>query len=305
MRQTETSAVYGAPPAELVAVDRSAVQLSPLVPGAAVLEDVAPATFDHFAMLAPAGRLERRYALALALRSTKPGAAFTALAAKDKGGLRLAEDLAALGCDVTETARRHHRICALFRPETINGVDAAIAEGGPRILSDVALWSQPGLFNWDRIDPGSALLAAHLTDLKGAGADLGSGLGILAKAAFASPAVRTLTLIDIDRRAIEVSRRNVTDPRATFRWADVTKPHPSLTDLDFVIMNPPFHDGGVEDRALGLAFIRRAAEMLRTGGRCWLVANRHLPYEATIRQVFKRFDLRADAAGFKVYEAIR
>ena len=36
----------------------------------------------------------------------------------------------------------------------------------------------------------------------------------------------------------------------------------ALQDLDFVVMNPPFHDGGTEDRSLGEAFIRRAAAVL-------------------------------------------
>ena len=55
-------------------------------------------------------------------------------------------------------------------------------------------------------------------------------------------------------------------------------------------MNPPFHDGGTEDQALGQAFIRRAAEALRPGGTLWLVANRHLPYEATLSAAFKTVD---------------
>ena len=46
--------------------------------------------------------------------------------------------------------------------------------------------------------------------------------------------------------------------------------------LDFVVMNPPFHDGGAEDKALGVAFIEAAARMLARRGACWLVANRHL-----------------------------
>jgi 16S rRNA (guanine1207-N2)-methyltransferase len=68
-------------------------------------------------------------------------------------------------------------------------------------------------------------------------------------------------------------------------------------------MNPPFHDGGTEDRALGVSFIRRAAEMLRTGGSCWLVANRHLPYEAELKPLFKRVIVIAETGGYKIFEA--
>jgi 16S rRNA (guanine1207-N2)-methyltransferase len=68
-------------------------------------------------------------------------------------------------------------------------------------------------------------------------------------------------------------------------------------------MNPPFHEGGTEDRDLGVAFVRAAAGMLRKGGGCWLVANRHLPYEAALAEAFSTVTVRGDAGGYKVIEA--
>jgi len=129
---------------------------------------------------------------------------------------------------------------------------------------------------------------------------------MLARAVLENPEVTQLTLIDIDRRAIEAAHRNVDDPRAAFAWRDLRVGEPfDAESLDFVVMNPPFHDGGQEDRALGEAFIRRAAAMLKPEGACWLVANRHLPYEATLRSVFSRTRLVVQAEGYKVYEARR
>ena len=78
-----------------------------------------------------------------------------------------------------------------------------------------------------------------------------------------------------------------------------------LKGLDFVVMNPPFHDGGIEDQTLGQSFIRRAAEALRPGGVCWLTANRHLPYEAVMKPLFRRIALKDEAEGYKIYEALR
>ncbi len=69
--------------------------------------------------------------------------------------------------------------------------------------------------------------------------------------------------------------------------------------------NPPFHDGGAEDQALGKIFIQRAADSLRSGGTLWLVANAHLPYEATLRERFRSVETVAQEGGYKVFEARR
>ena len=302
MDQDRHFIVYGAPPAELATVPVSAVQVSPLSPGAAALEALAPASLDGAVVAAPPGTVDRRFVLAMALRSLKPGASLTALAPKEKGGSRLGKELQAFGCAVDETGRRHQRICTTVRPDAPIGLDAAIDAGGPRFVEALGLWSQPGLFSWDRPDPGSRLLVANLPALSGQGADLGCGAGLLAKAVLGQAAVTRLDLVDLDRRAIDAARRNIDDPRAHLHWADA-RTAPLNEGLDFVVMNPPFHDGGHEDKALGQGFIRRAYALLRKGGALWLVANRHLPYEGVLTPLFARATLKADVGGFKVYEA--
>ncbi|GJD48234.1 Ribosomal RNA small subunit methyltransferase C [Methylobacterium crusticola] len=297
--------VWGHPPADLVALPDGARQLSPLIPGSAALEELAPGHLGSLTILAPPGTLERRHALAHALRALAPGGALTALAPKDKGGARLRRELAGFGCAVDETARRHHRICRVRRPAEPAGLEAAIDEGAPRLLAETGLWSQPGLFAWNRIDPGTALLLGALPALAGRGADLGCGLGVIARAVLASPGVEALALVDIDRRAVAAARRNVADARAAFAWADARDADAVPDRLDFVVMNPPFHDGGAEDQALGQAFIRRAAGALRPGGTLWLTANAHLPYEAVLSEAFRQVTPRAASGGFKVFEARR
>ena len=44
---------------------------------------------------------------------------------------------------------------------------------------------------------------------------------------------------------------------------------------------------------------------LAPGGRYFMVANRHLPYEATLAKHFREVRVLADARGFKVFEARR
>lgn len=302
MSEPGTEAVYGAPPRELTEVARDARQVSPLVPGAEAIEDLAAASLERLTIAAPPGAVEHRYVLAQGLRALRPGGALVAMAPKTKGGARLRKSLEDFGCAVEETARRHQRICHVRRPEVCAGLDEAIAQGVLQIAPSLGLWSQPGVFSWDRIDPGSAALLAALPAQKGRGADLGCGVGVLARAILASPAVTSLALIDIDARAIAAIRRNIDDARASVLQADLRGPA-LLTDLDFIVMNPPFHDAGAEDRNLGQTFIRRAAAMLRKGGTLRLVANIGMPYEATLAETFKTVTPLGQVNGYKLIEA--
>ena len=295
--------LYGRPP---VVFDPpgAATQTSPLIPGSTPLETVPEGSVDEVMIYAPPGVLERRYVLAQALRALKVGGRLDVMALKDKGGSRLKKELLAFGVEVGETAKAHHRRCIVFKPEVMTGVEAAIADGAPRIVPGLEAWSQPGVFAWDRIDAGSALLAEHLPALKGAGVDLGCGYGALATVALRSVGVTSLKLIDLDRRAVEAAKKNIEDPRVTIEWADV-RTMAADGELNFVISNPPFHDGGAEDRRLGQAFIRKAAELLKKGGVAWIVANRHLPYEAELNAAFNRVRMVADAGGYKLFEAVK
>jgi 16S rRNA (guanine1207-N2)-methyltransferase len=303
MPDTVRAAVYGFPSFDIVDVPDGAVQVSPLVVGSSDLADLAEGSLDEIVIQAPAGVAERRYVLAQALRALKVEGRLTALAPKDRGGLRMNKELAAFGCTVGESAKRHQRICVALKPANIVGLDAAIAEGAPRRLDGDGLWTQPGVFSWDRLDPGSALLLKSLPLLSGAGVDLGCGIGVLAHAVLTSPKVAKLALVDLDRRAVEAAKRNVNDPRVEVVQADARRGADLATGLDFVVTNPPFHETGNEDKGLGQAFITSAAAMLRKGGVLWIVANRHLPYEAVLNESFKNVRPVADAGGFKVYEA--
>lgn len=300
--------LYGLPAPGLVEVPAGARQVSPLVPGAEDLAVIPDESVDQAIVLAPGGTLERDYVLAQALRALRPGGSLLAFAPKDKGGSRLKKGLERFGGPVGEDARRHHRFCRLTRPAGpqeafTERLAEAVAAGAPRIAPALGVWTQPGVFSWDRIDPGTARLIDLLPALAGQGADLGCGVGLLAARVLASPAVTRLTCVDVDRRAADCARHNLGDPRAEVLWADVRQLGGRLSGLDFVVMNPPFHDGGTEDRDLGVAFVRAAAAMLRTGGVCWLVANRHLPYEAPLAAAFARAEVRADAGGYKIFEA--
>jgi 16S rRNA (guanine1207-N2)-methyltransferase len=295
--------VYGAPSRDLAEVAVDAVQLSPLTLGAAALEALASASLDRVVIAAPPGAIESRYVLAQALRALRAGGVLIAMAPKAKGGARLRKTLEGFGCAVDEAARRHQRICHIVRPATCDGLDEAITAGALQFVPSLGLWSQPGVFSWDRIDPGSAALVAAMPPCSGRGADLGCGIGVLSRAVLAAATVESLVGVDIDARAIAAARRNVTDPRASFVQADLREAWTTPDDLDFVVINPPFHDAGAEDRTLGQTFIRRAAALLRRGGTLGLVANVGMPYEAVLAEHFRTVTPLGQTHGYKLFEA--
>ncbi len=47
------------------------------------------------------------------------------------------------------------------------------------------------------------------------------------------------------------------------------------------------------------------AASLRAGGVCWMVANRHLPYETALKTHFVRAVQVTQGDGYKIYEARR
>ncbi|MDD7972549.1 class I SAM-dependent methyltransferase [Roseinatronobacter alkalisoli] len=186
------------------------------------------------------------------------------------------------------------------------GVDLSDLSFRPATVSDPALGqfrTVAGVFSADGVDPASQMLAQALPDeLPATLADLGAGWGYLSAAALARRGVKTLHLVEADATALDLARRNVTDPRVQFHWADATQVVLPAR-VDGVVMNPPFHNGRKAQPALGLAFIAAAARILAPRGRLWMVANRHLPYEGALAAAFTQIEVLAENGAFRVWQA--
>jgi 16S rRNA (guanine1207-N2)-methyltransferase len=264
-------------------------------------------------LLPPRQRDEARALFAEAFARATPGALVVASVANDAGARSAEADFARVAGPVN--TRSKHK-CRVFwaRAGQHGGDPELAAEWGrldaPRQVAGGRFLSRPGVFAWDRIDAASALLARHLpADLGGRAADLGAGYGFLASELLQrNPGIATLDAFEADARALAMARHNLAGfaPRVAlgFHWHDVVAGLPG--GYDVVVTNPPFHaPDGRERPDVGRAFIAAAAQALRPGGRLWLVANRHLPYEQALGAGFGEARLVAQEGGFKVVEAVK
>ena len=268
---------------------------------------------DHFTRLFPAdpappyaaaivclprSREAGRDLIARAAASVAPGGWIAVDGQKTDGIDTALKDLRAR-VDLSESLSKAHGKLASFTA----GPDLADWLARPSLVA--GFQTLPGVFSADGPDRGSVLLAAALpAKLSGKVADLGAGWGFLSTEILKRPGVKRLDVVEAEADALTCAGVNITDDRARFHWADATTFRPD-TLLDAVVMNPPFHTGRVADPALGAAFIRAAKRMLAPNGSLWMVANRHLPYDAVLTESFLVVEDVAGDGGFRVIHATK
>jgi 16S rRNA (guanine1207-N2)-methyltransferase len=203
--------------------------------------------------------------------------------------------------------KAHGRVFWLARPETLPVAVAIWARDAEPSPNADGYLTAPGMFSPDHADPGSRRLAAALDGrIAGRVADLGAGWGWLAQAALEqAPGITELDLYEAEATALDAARANVPDPRARFHWTDATGLGDGVPPYDAVIANPPFHQSRAAEPDLGAAFIVAAARILKPSGRLLMVANRQLPYEATVAATFRHWEKLAEDGVYKIVQAER
>ncbi|HEY8568284.1 class I SAM-dependent methyltransferase [Microbulbifer sp.] len=174
------------------------------------------------------------------------------------------------------------------------------------------LWSKPGLFGWNKIDVGSALLASLLpkflpTEKNGEVriVDLGCGYGYLSvQAADLATAPEQLHI-----RASDNNAAAILACRENFQALNI---HGSVSagdagseiesgSADFLICNPPFHQGFQVEGDLTDRFLQQAARILKAKGLALFVVNEFIPVSRKAEGLFQQLQLLSREKGFCVY----
>ncbi len=283
---------------------------------------VAPpaGAFDTVAVETPKDRKLARRWLVGAHAALKPGGRLYLAGANDQGIRAVIEDAGALFGNVAPLGyRRRNRVAGAVRPPVAPDPPGAppwarepgIAPGAWHEFgleargSSFRLRSLPGIFSYDRLDDGTALLLAHLDVPRRARVlDVGCGYGIVGLVAARLGAAR-VDLIDVNLLAVAAARENIAANGVAGARAFPSDLFGTVGGerYDLIVSNPPFHTGKAVSYDVAHALIDRAPDFLAPGGKLVVVANRFIRYDQRMRARYKEVTCLAETGRYHVLAA--
>ena len=170
---------------------------------------------------------------------------------------------------------------ASVMPQVASARGANLANPIPDLL--------PTAFAEGKLDEGTRLLVetleVHATDIA---LDIGCGTGYIGMHIAHEASKGHVTMVDASLVAVDAARHMIEQSDMTNVQVLASNGTQAVKEqrFDLIATNPPFHLGGIQTTEIGERFIREAAQILRPRGRFYLVANRFLKYEPTLRACF-------------------
>lgn len=161
----------------------------------------------------------------------------------------------------------------------------------------------PGVFARDKLDIGSRVLLENTPHLYGDLCDLGCGNGLLGLSLAQKNRLSSLTLCDDSYLALRSAEHNAQQhSNLPIRCIHSDGLAQVSGQFDFILCNPPFHDGHKELTNIALRMFTQSQKQLKAGGALLVIANRHLPYLGALKKHFKRVDSLAADTRFSLYQ---
>ena len=314
------------PAAQLVLMDDSCIaaqmavrtMLANLVENAHVMEQISvlpegQAAFDVVIIDLPKGRRLAQHWLAEAWYALRSGGWLFLAGANDQGIQSVVKDASQLfGPGGVLDYRKGNRVVKWVKGEAAAVCEwirlPGIAPGTwQRLeietrLGKFELVSLPGVFSYDRLDEGTALLLDAMQVKPGERVlDLGCGYGIIGIAAAMMGAAQ-VDLVDSSLLAIASAQANLAAHNLTHARAIASDGLSAVQDrrYDRILSNPPFHAGKGVDYQMAEAFIQQSWQALEAGGTLALVANTFIHYEGVMEKYFRRVSVLAETGKYKV-----
>ncbi|PWQ95023.1 50S rRNA methyltransferase [Leucothrix pacifica] len=156
----------------------------------------------------------------------------------------------------------------------------------------LTLSNHANVFSREHLDLGARFFLTHFSEIPGVQrvVDLACGNGVLGIKYQQQAPDAQVEFIDESYMAVASTQDNYRsvfpdNDSASFSAVDGL----SQTDsgsVDLILCNPPFHQQHVIGEQMALEMFRDSKRCLAQGGELWVVANRHLPYPAKLKQMF-------------------
>ena len=169
----------------------------------------------------------------------------------------------------------------------------------------IRIASLPGVFAHGGLDDGSRLLLSTFEhDLPGGRVlDLACGAGVIGLALKRKAPDIVVTASDVSALALKAAEESAHINGVEWNLVAADGLDGIDGPFDWIVSNPPFHDGVETDTTMTVRMIQDARDRLTTGGRLRLVANRHLPYRRALDAVFGTHSRLAFDSRYQVLEA--
>jgi 16S rRNA (guanine1207-N2)-methyltransferase len=274
-------------------------------------------TFDIALLVVPNDRKLTRRWLVEACVALKPGGLLYLAGANDHGIRSAVGDAEALFGSAQVLGYKHgNRVAQARKPTELK--DIPVWAGGPGIAPGTwyefeaqarghtfQLRSLPGVFAYDRVDAGTALLLEALAvPAEARVLDVGCGYGMIGLAAARLGAAQ-IELVDTNLLAVAAAQENIVRNHIVQARAFASDgvPEGKARRYDLVVSNPPFHVGKSVDGDVARVFIERARQALVPGGQLILVANQFLRYDHVLRAAFEQVSCLASNRSYSVWRA--
>lgn len=151
----------------------------------------------------------------------------------------------------------------------------------------LATYFLPGVFGAGKLDQGTEFLLQHLpSDIQGSVLDFGCGNGIIGRWLSQHYPIEQLSCSDLNLLALACTKKNLTQDhiQASYFASDGLSQVPGK--YDWIVSNPPFHQGLQQDYAITETFIVQAKQHLKPQGKLLLVYNSFLPWPSLLDKHF-------------------